>query len=134
VDDDHWMRLSPTLYDRVLRRPLSSIMATRSAERARSLFSEGGWSQQQQIGFLLREGQLPMLTRQLVVTVLDARNVGINELGLPEEIVAVIMPAVDGDYLHTVAREQSTQDAICAAVAAECESRGIPFGARQVPS
>jgi hypothetical protein len=107
-------------------------MATRDLERARGLFTEMSWPQQHQVGFVLREGRLPSLTRRLVSDVLSAKDASIGVLGLPEEVLALALPAVDGDYLELVAREQSTREDVRAAVAAECERRGLPFGSRGI--
>lgn len=126
-----WLQIQPTLFDRVRRRLPPWILATRHAEPARQLFSGAvSWGQQHQVGLLLRDGALPILGRQLVVDLLGARDAPICELGLPDEVIALVFPAVDGDYLEIVAREASTRDAIRGAIADECGQRGLSFDVR----
>ena len=106
-------------------------MATRAPERARKLFTGSvSWSQQHQVGFVLREGRLPTLTRRHVVDVLAARNSTLSALGLPDEVLALVLPAVDGDFVEVVARDHAIEQAMHLAISDECERHGVPFGTR----
>lgn len=65
VGDDYWLRLPRTLEDRLRRRPPRWLTASSRADRARSLFDGvTSWSQQAQIGLLLRSGPPPAVTRK----------------------------------------------------------------------
>ena len=110
-------------------------MATRAPERARTLFTGSvSWSQQHQVGFVLREGRLPTLTRRHVVDVLAARNSTLSALGLPDEVLALVLPAVDGDFVEVVARDHAIERAMHLAISEECERHGVPFGTTLPPS
>lgn len=115
-----------------LRRPPRPVLAaTDRFDRALALFSStASWGQQQQAGFVFARGALPTLAPRLITAVLDARDASLSSLDLPEHVIALVLPAVDGDYLELVARSPSVREAMRDAVASECTLRGIPFSAR----
>jgi hypothetical protein len=129
VDGDRaWLRIPPSAGDRLGRRLPPWILATDRADVAGQMF--GGrvsWSQQHQVGFLLRPGPLPMLGRQLVLDLMAARDASIAALALPADVIALALPGVDGDLLEIVARAESTRAAIHAAIVRECGGRGVAF-------
>lgn len=129
--DGSWLRIPPSLADRVRRRRPPSIFATTSPDHARLMFSGPvSWSQQHQVGFLLRAGRLPVLDRRLIAHVMAARDASITSFGLPDDVIALALPAVDGDYLEIVARDDSTLTTIRSAIAGECERRGVTVESR----
>ena len=131
VGGDQWRRLAPTLGQRLLgHRPLA-LVATRCAERLRALFGgEVSWSQRLQAALVLGDGPLPPITRDQVVAVVEARDADLAALPLPVGVTALVLPAVDGDYLELVGRDPAVVAAIRAAVATECAQRGLGFEAR----
>jgi hypothetical protein len=130
--DEHWLRLSPTPSDWLRHRRPPWIMATDNPEQARALFAgTPSWGNQHQIAFILKKGQFPILTRRLVVDLLGARDAVFADFSVPNEIMALALPAVDGDFLEIVAPEKSTREMIRAAIADECSRRRITFSSRQ---
>ena len=128
---DAWLAVPASLGDRLRRRPPPWFRATDSAERAGRLFDGSiSWDQQAQVGLLLRRDSRPLLDRSLLRSVIHARRIDVAELQLPGDVLALALPAVDGDYLEIVARVVTTRDAICHAITAECARRDIPCEAR----
>ena len=131
ANEGSWLRIPPTLADRLRRRPPPWIFATSSADHARRMFSGSvSWGQQHQVGFLLRPSRLPVLGRRLVIDVLRARDLSITTLALPDDVIALVLPAVDGDFLEVVARNESTWEAIRTAIIVEYNRRGVAFHVR----
>jgi hypothetical protein len=73
---------------------------------------------------------MPIFDRRLLVDLLGARDVPLRTLELPGEVIALIFPAVDGDYLELVARETATRDAMRAVIVDECGHRRVSFSVR----
>jgi hypothetical protein len=123
VGGDAWLPLA-----RRFREPRAALVATRDPARIRTMFSSIAiWSQQNQAGFVLRDGALPMLSRPQVERVITARDVAFDQLALPDEVRALVMPAVDGAYIEVAARDDRMFDHLRDEVAAACRARGIAF-------
>jgi hypothetical protein len=134
---DSWLAIQSTLLDRLRRRHPPWIRATNDPEHARRIFNGNvSWSMQAQVAVVLKQkkqDKLPLLERRLVQDLVSARDVEIGSLRLPEEVAALALPGVDGDYLEVVTRERSTRDLVRTAVERECGKRAIPFSAREAP-
>lgn len=131
VAGEQWLRLSPTLVQRVRGHRPVALVISRRAERLRELFSgDVSWSQQLQAGLLLREGAAPAISRAHIEALVTARDAAFSTLPVPAEAAALVLPAVDGDYIEMVASSAHVLASLRAAVATESTRRGVLFQER----
>jgi hypothetical protein len=128
---DSWLPIKAALWDRVTCRKPPWVVATDAPARARTVFNgDVNWCRQSQVGFLLQRGRFPRLDRDLILKLLTRRYLELDAIDLPDGVVALVLPAVDGDYMEIVTLDAVQRDLIRDAVANECSHRGIPFSVR----
>lgn len=131
VANDSWLAIPHTLMERISARRPPWVRATNSAGVARRIFQGAvSWEMQTQVAFVLKRDALPEFGRDLVRDLLCARETPLVQLHLPDEVLALVLPAVDGDYVEVASRDPIVREAIRTAVAAACKERGIPFEVR----
>jgi hypothetical protein len=126
VGGEHWMPLP-----RRFLRPRFALAATRDAARIRTMFDGiPDWTQQFQLGLVLRDDALPVLSGKHVERLVTARDVPLEALELPDAIGMLILPGVDGALIEVAARDDRMFDDLRAGVTAGCRRRGIEFDVR----
>jgi hypothetical protein len=126
---DGWTRvLQPTLFGRMSGRPRYPLLCTEQPERAAELFSTEGfsWVQKGQIALLSRaSGPPPELGHAQIDAIFRREPIGRIQLGLPADIEALLLPAVDGDYAQLIALEEVHRKRIIDDLASACSDADL---------
>jgi hypothetical protein len=124
AEPEGWTRvLQPTLLGRMSGRPRYPLLCTEDPQRAAELFSieRFPWPQKGQIALLSRAaGPPPDLGHAQIDAIFRREPIGRIQLGLPADIEALLLPAVDGDYAQLIALEEVHRKRIIDDLASAC--------------
>lgn len=127
--ESSWLPVHGSWLDWLHRRRPPWIRVTDNAACAHRIFDGSvSWDMQAQVAFVLIRGARPSFDRNFIWKLLCARDVPIGDLNLPAEVLALVLPAVDGSYVEIVVRDPALRQHIRDVIAAECDQRGILFG------